>query len=78
MTATFQTLVRDSLVLPPDQRLSLARHLLDSVDLEPDPGAEAAWETEIASRIERYDAGLSKPVPAAEVFERLCQIAPAR
>ena len=78
MPATLDSLSRDALVLPPDQRLQLARRLLDSVDLEPEPGAEAAWEAEIARRIARYDAGESKGISAGEVFARLRQIAPAQ
>jgi putative addiction module component (TIGR02574 family) len=78
MSATLDTLSLDALALPADQRLALARRLLDSVDLEPEPGAEAAWEAEIARRIKRFDAGESKTIPASEVFARLRQIAPDR
>ena len=53
----------------------LFRSLLESVNLEPEPGAEAAWEAEIARRIASWKAGESKPVPAGEVFARLRQIA---
>jgi putative addiction module component (TIGR02574 family) len=74
MPASFEALSQDALVLPPDQRLALARRLLDSVDLDPAPGAAAAWEAEIASRIARFDAGESRAIPAAEVFARLRQI----
>jgi putative addiction module component (TIGR02574 family) len=76
MPATLEALTREALVLPPDDRLTLARKLLESVDLEPEPGAEAAWEAEIARRIARVKSGESKTVPAAEVFARLRQIAP--
>ncbi len=78
MSATLDALSQDALVLPPDQRLTLARRLLESVDLEPEPGAEAAWQAEIARRIERFDAGESRTIPAGEVFARLRQIAPRR
>jgi putative addiction module component (TIGR02574 family) len=78
MPTTFETLSQEALVLPPDQRLKLARRLLDSVELEPEPGAEAAWEAEIARRIERLDSGASKPIPASEVFARLRKTAPDR
>jgi len=53
-----------------------AQRLLASVDLEPDPGAEAAWEAEIAQRLARFKVGESKPIPAGEVFAKLRQIAP--
>ena len=76
MPATLEALSHDALVLPADQRLALARQLLESVDLEPEPGAEAAWEAEIARRVARWKAGESKPIPAGEVFARLRQIAP--
>ncbi len=76
MPATLEALSHDALVLPADQRLALARQLLESVDLEPEPGAEAAWEAEIALHIARWKAGESKPIPAGEVFARLRQIAP--
>lgn len=78
MSAALDALAHDALALPPDQRLALARRLLDSVDLEPEPGAEEAWQAEIARRIARFDAGESKPIPASEVFASLRQIAPDR
>jgi putative addiction module component (TIGR02574 family) len=76
MPASLDAVAQDALVLPPDQRLALARRLLDSVDLEPEPGADAAWESEISRRIARFKTGASKPIPAGEVFARLRQIAP--
>ena len=78
MPATLDAVAHDALILPPDQRLALARQLLESVDLEPEPGAEAAWEAEIVRRIARFKSGESKPIPAGEVFARLRQIAPGR
>jgi hypothetical protein len=51
---------------------------LESVDFAPDPGAEAAWETEIARRIAHYKAGESKPIAAGEVFAKLRLTIPKR
>ena len=62
--------------LPPDERLELARQLLVSVDLEPEPGAAAAWEKEIMRRLASFKSGEVKSIPAEEVFSRLRQIAP--
>jgi putative addiction module component (TIGR02574 family) len=78
MSAALDTLSQDALALPADQRLALARRLLDSIEPEPEQGAEAAWEAEIAKRMARFDAGESEPVPAGEVFARLREIAPDR
>ncbi len=78
MPATLDALSHDALVLPPDQRVALAYRLLVSVEPEPEPGAHAAWEAEIARRIARFDAGETQAVPAAEVFDGLRAIAPDR
>ena len=78
MATTFDTLTQEALVLPPDQRIALARQLQCSVEPEPDPGAEVAWEEEIARRIARADANDATLVPASKVFARLRQIAPDR
>ena len=71
MSAALTALSRDALVLLPDERLQLARQLLESVDLEPEPGAEAASEAEIVRHIARYDARETRGIPAGEVFARL-------
>jgi len=78
MPATRDALSQDALVLPPDQRVSLAYRLLVSVEPDPEPGADAAWDAEIARRIARFDAGESQTVAASEVFARLRQIAPGQ
>jgi len=74
MSVTLDALAHAALELPTEQRVELAYRLLVSVD--PEPGADAAWETTIAERIARYDAGSSPTAPAAEVFTRLREIAP--
>lgn len=76
MPATVDSLALDALSLPADQRVALAHRLLVSV--EPEPGADAAWDTEIARRIAQFDAGEARTVPATEVFDRLRKIAPGR
>ena len=78
MAATFDTLTQEALVLPVDQRIALARQLLSSVEVDPDPEANAGWEREITQRIARSDAGETTAIPAAEVFARLERIAPGQ
>jgi putative addiction module component (TIGR02574 family) len=76
MSPTLDALSHDALVLPADERIVLAYRLLISVEPGPEPGAEAAWDAEITQRIARFDSGETQPVPAAEVFDRLHQMAP--
>lgn len=78
MPATLAALSQDALVLPPDQRVCLAYRLLVSVEPDPEPGADAAWDAEIANRIARFDAGESRTIPASEAFARLRKITPGQ
>ena len=52
-----------------EERAQLAQELMESIDKESDPEVSQAWETEIASRIARYERGEAKLIPASEVFE---------
>lgn len=76
MPPTLDALSQAALILPPEERVALAYRLLVSVEPTPEPGAEEAWDAEIAHRIIHFDSGEVQPVPAAEVFDRLHQIAP--
>lgn len=76
MSLTIDALAREAMELPAEQREILARQLLDSIDPEMAPGIEAAWRDEIEQRVEEMKSGKVAGVPAAEVFERLRQIAP--
>lgn len=59
-------LLRDALRLAPEARAALAGALLDSLDGEPDPGAEAAWDAEFRKRVAELDSGSTKTVPWSE------------
>lgn len=77
MADTLEVLSNHALVLPPDQRAELAYRLLVSIEPDSPTSADAAWNEEIERRIARFDAGESQSIPAAEVFARLSEIAPA-
>jgi hypothetical protein len=70
---------KDALELPPIQRLTLARILLELSDGEGDfsPEVEADWETEICRRMEEVRAGRARSGDFDEVFTRLDQRFPA-
>ena len=73
MTKVLSDVTRDALDLPPAERRTLARILLDVSDTDRDfsPEADAAWEEEIARRLRAVDAGTARSRPAAEVFAEL-------
>ena len=57
MSLTTERILEDVLSLPEDQRAELAVRLLQSLDREIDPDAEAAWAAEIERRCAAVDAG---------------------
>jgi len=69
MSALLDELSKRAKELAIEERAQLAQELLESVDHEVDPEIQAAWDTEIASRIAKYERGEAKLIPAAEVFE---------
>ena len=74
--AVLEDIEREAISLPKDQRLKLAEKLISSVDEVGDTGVDEAWEVEISRRIESYRSGDVDPIPAADVFARLKEIAP--
>ena len=69
MSALFDELSKRSRELAIEERAQLAQVLLESVDHEAVPEVQAAWETEIASRLAKYERGEARLIPATEVFE---------
>jgi len=66
MNPDLDRLLKDALRLPPEARGALAGRLIDSLDHEVDPDAEAAWDAEIARRDEETRSGRVRPRPWAE------------
>ena len=54
------------LKLPVHERARLAQLLL--VSLDEDDEVERAWTEEVQRRLEDYEAGRTRAIPAAEVF----------
>jgi putative addiction module component (TIGR02574 family) len=65
MSINTKKLLMEALQLPPAEREALAGQLFDSLEAE-DPGAEAAWQAEIAQRINEMDNGTVQPIPWTE------------
>jgi putative addiction module component (TIGR02574 family) len=75
---TFDAVSSEVFILPAEQRMRLALALMESVETGDPVSAGEAWSAEISRRIEDYDSGHVKGVPAAEVFRKLREIAPDR
>ena len=57
--------------LPAEERAELAHYLIQSLDQEADPGAEAAWDAELSRRVEEIRCGNAPGEAAETVFARL-------
>jgi putative addiction module component (TIGR02574 family) len=68
MNGSVETIVAEAVLLPPDQRLTLAHRILSSVEPVRSSETDVAWDAEISRRIARYDAGEAQTIPAQEVF----------
>lgn len=64
-------ILKEALALPTEARAARAGSLLDSLDIDVDEHAEAAWATEINRRVAELDSGPVKTIPWAEVGRRL-------
>jgi putative addiction module component (TIGR02574 family) len=64
---------KEAMELPPAQRLTLARMLIDSSEDDRDfsPEAQAAWDAEISRRMEAVKAGAAQSRGFDEVFADL-------
>lgn len=72
MQADVRALIEAALKLPPEARGAIAGRLLDSLqDDDMDPDVEAAWNAEIARRIEQLDSGEVKTILWSETRQRI-------
>lgn len=63
MNPNHKKVLEEALRLPPEARAALAAQLLESLDESVDEDAEAAWEREIARRVDELNKGAVKTVP---------------
>ena len=64
-------LLAEALRLSNEERAALAGELIQSLETEIDPDAEALWSTEIRARLDRVDAGTAKTISWAEARRRI-------
>ncbi len=68
---SYADIVDEALRLPQKEQLRLACTLPKHSETEGDSGLEAAWEEEIARRVERIKKGTAKGRPAEDGFRDL-------
>jgi putative addiction module component (TIGR02574 family) len=67
MSTIVEELSARAKTLPAEDRARLVEELLDSLEGEPDVGAEAAWEREIERRVAEIDSGAVALVASEDV-----------
>lgn len=70
MSVSTETLLRQALELPANDRAALVEGLIASLD-KPDPALDALWLKEAESRLAAYRSGELGAVDADEVFAEL-------
>lgn len=71
MTKAFEEVKDQALQLSREERLELARLLLDLDEPEANPQIEAAWEEEISARVKAVEEGRVKAIPYEQVLDRV-------
>jgi putative addiction module component (TIGR02574 family) len=66
-----KTLLTEALRLSPEARAALAGELIESLETEIDPDAEAAWSEEIRERVAQLDAGTATTISWPEAHRRI-------
>ncbi|MEX2215647.1 MAG: addiction module protein [Phycisphaeraceae bacterium] len=71
MTPDASKLLSEALTLPVQERAHLIGDLIESLDEDVDEDADAAWDTEIARRVQELNAGTAKTVSWEQVRRRV-------
>jgi putative addiction module component (TIGR02574 family) len=68
MARSARELFEEAMRLDPEERATLMRLLIDTLDAESDEGVEDAWRVEIQRRMVELDAGAVQAVPWEELI----------
>ena len=63
-------LLQKALALPENERAELAGNLLSSLDTTVDQDVDAAWQQEVAHRLDEVQSGKVKTIPWEEVQQK--------
>ena len=73
MTTQTEQVLKKAVHLPPTERAELVEQILSSFDLSSRNEIDALWAEEAEDRIDAYDQGQIKAVPASRVFEKIAK-----
>ena len=71
MTVQTQQVLEKAIHLPPVERAELVEQILSSFDRHSREEIDALWAKEAEDRIDAYDQGKIKAIPASQVFEKI-------
>ena len=73
MSPKLKELFEEASSLSDEERATLAGLLIETLDSEWDPGAQAAWSEEIQRRTQELEAGAVQTIPWEQVRTRLLE-----
>lgn len=71
MTAQAQQILKKALLLPPIERAELIERVFDSFGYHGKENFDVLWAKEAEARIDAFEKGKLKAVPAKKVFQRI-------
>jgi len=71
MARSARDLFEEAMSLDPEERATLMRLLIETLDTESEEGVEDAWRVEIERRMAELDSGAVQAVPWEELRARL-------
>ena len=71
MEKAARQLFEEAMKLDPEERATLMRLLIESVDAEAEDGVEDAWRVEIERRMAELDSGTVQMIPWEELRAQL-------
>jgi hypothetical protein len=73
MSKALEEVTREAVQLPRNQRLALARFLIELDDFSADENIEGAWTAEIQERVRAVEEGCTEGIPYDQVLARIDQ-----
>jgi putative addiction module component (TIGR02574 family) len=64
-------ILKEALSLPPGERAEIAERLLSSLDAPEQERVDRLWANEAEDRLNAYERGEIKSIPAKQVFEQI-------